>query len=275
MRFSVSAQMRPGVCQRRALRSKALRTRNGVAWCVTVWSGGGACPTGRPPNGRYLDGDARTGPGSTGFSAGVAISIAAGKSEDLVTMRRSPDWSTEKILRNGRDRAIDTRKRNAGERRSVQHGKKRKREVERRQGADREKFGAEAVVMPRRFSTYPRVRTEAAMHVHRKSVGRAPFSTTVLVVGNGRSAGTGGYVENLPACAEFGRGKMGAGDHQRENAVREGRRCGSRRSRLGGCRADAAQCAHCALDGWSARGDGRARARVAPRAVPARKTRGR
>lgn len=39
--------------------------------------------------------------------------------------------------------------------------------------------------MPRRFSTYPRVRTEAAMHVHRKSVGRAPFSTTVLVVENG------------------------------------------------------------------------------------------
>lgn len=129
------------------------------------------------------------------------------------------------------------------------------------------------MVMPRRFSTYPRVRTEAAMHVHRKSVGRAPFSTTVLVVGNGRSAGTGGYVENLPACAEFGRGKMGAGDRQRENAVREGRRCGSWRSRLGGRRADAAQCVHCALDGWSARGDGSARARVAPRAATARKIR--
>lgn len=85
-------------------------------------------------------------------------------------------------------------------------GKKRNREVERRQGADRGKFGATRVVMPRRFSTYPRVRTDAAMRLHRKSVGRAPFSTTVLVVGNGRSAGTGGYVENLPACADYGRG---------------------------------------------------------------------
>ncbi len=73
--------------------------------------------------------------------------------------------------------------------------------------------------MPRRFSTYPRVRTDAAMHLHRKSVGRAPFSTTVLVVGNGRSAGTGGYVGNLPACADFGRGYMGLEAAAREKTL--------------------------------------------------------
>ncbi len=73
--------------------------------------------------------------------------------------------------------------------------------------------------MPRRFSTYPRVRTDVAMHQHRKSGGRAPFSTTVLVVGNGRSAGTGGYVGNLPACADFGRGSVGCRATAREKTL--------------------------------------------------------
>lgn len=82
--------MRFGVCQCRALLSKALHTRNGVAWCVTVWSGVGLAPRVAPPDGRYLDGDARTGRGITGFSAGVAIGIAASKSEDFVPLRRSP-----------------------------------------------------------------------------------------------------------------------------------------------------------------------------------------
>jgi hypothetical protein len=98
-------------------------------------------------------------------------------------------------------------------------GKKRKREADRRRGADREKFGATRVVMPRRFPTYPRVRTDVAMHQHRKSVGRAPFSTTVLVVENGRSAGTGGYVGNLPACADFGRRSVGCRATAREKTL--------------------------------------------------------
>jgi hypothetical protein len=43
------------------------------------------------------------GPGITGFSAGVAIGIAASKSEDFVPLRRSPGWSTAKIAENAVD----------------------------------------------------------------------------------------------------------------------------------------------------------------------------
>ncbi len=72
--------------------------------------------------------------------------------------------------------------------------------------------------MPRRFSTYPRVRTDVAMHQHRKSVGRAPFSTTVLVVGNG-ARGPVGMWETCRRAQISVVDRWAPCNSQRENAV--------------------------------------------------------
>lgn len=76
--------------------------------------------------------------------------------------------------------------------------------------------------------------------------------------------------------------RSGAGDAPRGDCAKKAR--GGRSARWlgrvggrdgGGRRAGAAQCEHCALARWSARGGGRAKPRVTPRAATAGKMRGR
>lgn len=108
------------------------------------------------------------------------------------------------------------------------------------------------------------------------------------LVGSAAETVAAAVLELRNACIASGwmvragrRPRNGAGDARRGDSRKNagtparctGRRAGGRDG--GGRRAGAAQCEHCALARWSARGGGRGMARVTPRAATAGKMRGR
>ncbi len=100
----VAARSRVGVCRLKALRSKAFSARNGVAWCVTDWTGCGACTAPCLKSRRYLDGADRPRPGGTVFSAGVAISYRSQPERFFVSSERLADVELAKSEKGaGRD----------------------------------------------------------------------------------------------------------------------------------------------------------------------------